>query len=163
MTTESLAAALQREHREIDAGIEEYLRAGDAWALSRAVRALRRHIYLEEEFLFPPLAGTGLMAPILVMLREHGQIWATLDTLDAALAGGGAPEALREACRRLTVLEQHHNPKEERILYPQADRALPAPDAARLHAFLASGELPDGWVCERAPGARPAGGPARRL
>ena len=150
MTTESLAAALQREHHEIDAGIERFLRAGDVGALTRAVRALRRHIYFEEEFLFPPLAGAGLLAPVFVMLREHGQIWATLDTLDAALGGDAAPEALREACHRLTVLEQHHNPKEERILYPQADQALPAPEAERLRAFLASGELPDGWVCERA-------------
>ena len=59
MTTESLAAALQREHHEIDAGIERFLRAGDVGALTRAVRALRRHIYFEEEFLFPPLAGAG--------------------------------------------------------------------------------------------------------
>jgi hemerythrin-like domain-containing protein len=150
LTTESLAAALQREHREIDAGIEEFVRAGDVWALTGAVRALRRHIYLEEEFLFPSLAGAGLLAPIFVMLREHGQIWTTLDTLDAAVAGNAAPELLREACRRLTVLEQHHNPKEERILYPQADHALTPAAAARLQAFLASGELPDGWVCERA-------------
>ena len=150
MTTESLAAALQREHREIDAGIEEFVRAGDVWALTGAVRALRRHIYLEEEFLFPSLAGAGLLAPIFVMLREHGQIWTILDTLDAAVAGNAAPELLREACRRLTVLEQHHNPKEERILYPQADQALTPAAAARLQAFLASGELPDGWVCERA-------------
>jgi site-specific DNA-cytosine methylase len=50
----------------------------------------------------------------------------------------------------LTVLEQHHNPKEERILYPQADQALTPAAAARLQTFLASGELPDGWVCERA-------------
>jgi regulator of cell morphogenesis and NO signaling len=150
MTIASLAATLRRQHREIDTGIEEFLRAGDVWALTRAVRALRRHIYLEEEFLFPPLAGAGLVAPIFVMLREHGQIWVTLDTLDAALAGDADPEVLDAACRRLTVLEQHHNPKEERILYPQADHALPAPAAARLQAFLASGELPDGWVCERA-------------
>jgi hypothetical protein len=96
------------------------------------------------------LAGVGLVAPIFVMLREHGQIWAILDKLDAALAGNAAPELLRDACRRLTVLEQHHNPKEERIIYSQADYALTVPAAGRLRACLASGELPDGWVCERA-------------
>jgi hemerythrin-like domain-containing protein len=150
MTTESLAAALQREHREIDAGVETFVATGDAWALTGAIRALRRHIYLEEEFLFPPLSGTGLVAPILVMLREHGQIWAVLDRLDAALAGLAAPDVVRDLCRQLTVLEQHHNPKEERTLYPQSDHALTAAAAARLQDFLASGALPDGWVCERA-------------
>ncbi|HEX6497666.1 MAG TPA: hypothetical protein VF054_01390 [Micromonosporaceae bacterium] len=44
----------------------------------------------------------------------------------------------------------HHNVKEERILYPQAERTLTAEAGADLRTFLESGELPDGWVCERA-------------
>src|SRR5690554_5908558 len=78
----SLAAALEREHREIDDGLEIFSAGGEGTderreALERAIRALRRHIYLEEEFLFPPLREAGLVAPIFVMLREHAQIWAT--------------------------------------------------------------------------------------
>lgn len=46
---DTLAAALEREHREI-----------------------------EEEFLFPPLCEAGTVAAISVMLREHGEIWETL-------------------------------------------------------------------------------------
>lgn len=56
MEIESLAAALEREHHEIDAGIAAFTAApGDWQPLARAIRALRRHIYLEEEFLFPLL------------------------------------------------------------------------------------------------------------
>lgn len=150
MSTESLAAALQREHREIDAGIDSFLRTGNTGALTRAIRALRRHIYLEEEFLFPPVREAGLVAPIFVMLREHGQLWATLDALDTALTEHAPADTVSDLCRQLTVLELHHNPKEERIVYPQADQALTARATARLRAFQDSGTLPNGWVCERA-------------
>ncbi|GAA4239929.1 hypothetical protein GCM10022254_62710 [Actinomadura meridiana] len=65
---------------------------------------------LEEEFLFPPLHATGLVAPIMVMLREHGQIWETMDALE------DAPDADPAALRRLTVQRLHHDLKEEKII-----------------------------------------------
>jgi iron-sulfur cluster repair protein YtfE (RIC family) len=153
--SQSLAAALEREHHEIDAGIASFTAAPDApEPLVRAIRALRRHIYLEEEFLFPLLreAEAGLTAPIFVMLREHAQIWATLDSLERELGAGAAIGP--GLCRQLTVQLLHHNLKEEKILYPRADDVLPAPAADRLRAFLISGELPGGWSASgrRTPG-----------
>ena len=148
METGSLAAALEREHHEIDEQIAAFTAApGDRQPLTRAIRALRRHIYLEEEFLFPLLreAEPGLAAPVFVMLREHAQIWGTLDSLERATdAGTGTGLAL---CKRMTGQLVHHNLKEEKILYPRADEALPAAAAGQLRAFLGSGELPGGWVC----------------
>ena len=91
------------------------------------------------------------------MLREHAQIWATLDSLERELhAGTGTGLAL---CRQLTVRLLHHNLKEEKILYPRADDVLPPAAAGRLRAFLGSGELPEGWVCTKARPVptRPAG------
>jgi regulator of cell morphogenesis and NO signaling len=157
MGTESLAAALEREHQEIDAGIAAFSASpGDPRPLPRAIGALRRHIYLEEEFLFPLLgeADPALRAPVFVMLREHAQIWATLDTLEREPAPGTA----LVLCRQLTVRLLHHNLKEEKVLYPRADDALPPAAAGRLRAFLGSGELPEGWVCVKArPVTRNAG------
>ena len=151
MEIETLAMALEREHQEIDAGIAAFTASpGIRQPLTRAIRALRRHIYLEEEFLFPLLceAEPGLMAPVFVMLREHAQIWATIDALERELdAGTGTGLA---HCRQLTVRLLHHNLKEEKILYLRADDVLPASAADRLWAFLGSGELPKGWVCLRA-------------
>ena len=147
MEIESLAAALEREHHEIDAGIAAFTAAPHArQPLARAIRALRRHIYLEGEFLFPRLreAEHGLAAPIFVMLREHAQIWATLDSLERELDGGA--DVGSGLCRQLTVRLLHHNLQEEKILYPRADDALPPAAADQLRAFLSSGELPDGWV-----------------
>jgi len=146
-----LAEALEREHREIDDGLETFLADGVGpdqrrQALDRAVRALRRHIYLEEEFLFPSLRDAGLAAPVFVMLREHAQIWATLDALEQKVRHGDSGQYL---CHQLVVQLQHHNLKEERVLYPQADVVLTAPAAERLRAFLETGELPPGWVCQR--------------
>jgi iron-sulfur cluster repair protein YtfE (RIC family) len=155
MAIESLAAALEHEHREIDQGIEAFasgLAAGESQPepLTRAMHALRRHIYLEEQFLFPPLREAGLVAPVLVMLREHGQIWKTLDALELELTRGTVSASMLKVCRDLTVQLQHHNLKEEKILYPQADQVLTASANAELRAFLDFGKLPEGWVCERA-------------
>lgn len=161
--TGSLAAALEREHREIDAGLAAFTAApGDRRPLAGAIGALRRHIYLEEEFLFPllPEAEPGLAAPVLVMLREHAQIWATLGLLERELDAGGPGSGLALG-RQLAVRLLHHNLKEEKILYPRADDALPAAAAGRLRAFLGSGKLPQGWVCMKAravPPGLPAGG-----
>jgi regulator of cell morphogenesis and NO signaling len=155
MPAESLALALQREHQEIDAGIDAYAAADpDPDAPSRAIGALRRHIYLEEEFLFPLLllrAEQGLTAPILVMLREHAEIWLLLDELDREPADGSGSAGSRSGLvRQLTTRLLHHNVKEERVLYPRADATLSASDADLLRVFLGSGELPAGWVCLRA-------------
>src|SRR5512139_1430603 len=106
MKIESVAEALEREHREIDEGIEVFsagLSAGqpDREPLTRAIRALRRHIYVEEEFLFPTLREAGLLPPVLVMLREHAQIWTTLDSLEGDLDAGTADAIIATSLRRL--------------------------------------------------------------
>lgn len=151
MNAETLAQALEREHHEIDAGIEEFLanrsQGGDqAEPLSRALKALRRHIYLEEEYLFPPLDQAGLVAPIFVMLREHAEMWQTMDTIDEQLKSSPPSE---EICQELLAQLERHNSKEEAIIYPQADTTLGAELDAELRALLAKGEMPQGWRPQR--------------
>jgi len=150
-----LAMALEREHRDIDAGIEAFTsgRADgqvDATVLTRAIEALRRHIYLEEELLFPPLRGAGMMPPVFVMLREHGEMWHTLDNLERELDRDPAGEPVLELCGALMPQLEAHNAKEEAILYAQADAVLSESAAAELQRLLDTGRMPDGWVCERA-------------
>lgn len=155
MDNDTLAVALEREHREIDQGIDTFttgLAAGksETESLKRAMDALRRHIYLEEEFLFPPLRQAGLVPPIFVMLREHGQLWKTLETLDTALGEDSLGASVPQVCAELVAQLQAHNSKEEPIIYPQADTVLTPAATAQLRAFLDSGQTPDGWVCQTA-------------
>lgn len=147
-----LSAVLEHDHRDIDQPIEGFL--GDASASGRdrvalagAVRELRRHIYIEEELLFPPLRRAGLIGPIMVMLREHAQMWQTLDLLDSLLQAHAPDIALQNTCRELTIQLNSHNPKEEQILYPQADVLLSPSEQGRLRAFFESGQRPEGWTC----------------
>lgn len=158
MTEGTLATALEREHHEIDAGIASYRAGRDTTALSAAVRALRRHIYLEEEFLFPPLRAAGLMPPVLVMLREHGEMWPVLDAVDAEVGGSADGSTLDALCDDLVPRLEAHNAKEEAILYSRADEVLDAaPAAAELKAAIRSEDMPAGWVCARAGGASTGG------
>jgi regulator of cell morphogenesis and NO signaling len=155
METDSVASALEREHQEVDAAIEAFTGGpqddqGRA-DLSRALSVLRRHIYIEEEFLFPALREAGLDGPVMVMLREHAEIWKLLDTIepeltsigDAAHWAGGAT-----LCRELDFLLREHNLKEERVLYPLADRVLTVEVISRVGSVLDSGSLPQGWLCQ---------------
>ncbi len=154
MTHPDLAEALTREHREIDAGIEAFVRALDDGAvdpspLARAFDALRRHIYVEEELLFPPIRKAGMMMPLLVMTREHGDVWRLMDQLEALLRASD-DGTLRSTCQELLTSLDQHNAKEEPIIYPHTSSGLTAAEAAVLAEFIQAGATPDGWVCEAA-------------
>lgn len=148
---QTLGAALEREHREIDDAIALFLSEPvNTEPLNRAAAGLRRHIYLEEEFLFPPLRDAGMVAPIFVMLREHGEMWTTLAALDSDLAEPERSQAVQDAARQLLGQLERHNAKEEQILYSQADSVLTADASASLQEFMAAGRFPDGWACAKA-------------
>lgn len=156
MASPTLGQALEIEHREIDGGIEQFVAVLDAGGtpvdtapLTAALSGLRRHIYLEEEFLFPPLKAAGLMGPIFVMLREHGMIWRQMDTVESLIPAAGTA-AVRQACLDLLSLLDDHNAKEEPIIYTQADEILGAEAGSGLLAFLENGTTPDGWVASAA-------------
>lgn len=150
----SLAEAFTREHHEIDAGIETYLASDGEPAqrtrpLLRALAALRRHIYLEEEIVFPHLPGGALMMPLMVMRREHGELWQRMDALAARLDDVPATAAaIAEACTQILELLDAHNAKEEPIIYPYMDPDLTDDETERVRVLLVGGTLPDGWVCQ---------------
>jgi iron-sulfur cluster repair protein YtfE (RIC family) len=87
------------------------------------------------------------MGPIMVMLREHAQMWQTLDLVESLLGAHAPDVALQNTCRELFTQLRSHNPKEEQILYPQADDHLSPSEQTRLRAFSDSGQIPEGWTC----------------
>ena len=153
--TATLAEALEKEHQDIDAGIAAFtggLAGGNppVDTMRAALAAHRRHIYLEETILFPPLRAGGMFAAILVMLREHGQMWNLMDELEPLVAAGGTDARVLGLCEKFVALIDAHNLKEEATIYAKADEALNAPATAQLREFLATGTMPEGWVCEKA-------------
>ncbi|MGV0790836.1 hemerythrin domain-containing protein [Mycolicibacterium sp. XJ1819] len=147
--------ALEREHREIDAGIEAFVdRLGEGEVrprlLETALDALRRHIYLEEVLMFPPIREAGLVMPIFVMMREHGEMWRTMDALRDLLAAPADVQRLADGCAGLLAQLQQHNSKEEPVVYPHVETALPAQTKAELSRFIETGRTPEGWVCQHA-------------
>lgn len=156
MEQQTLGAALEAEHREIDGGIEAYLAAtgadqDQAEPLVHSLAGLRRHIYLEEEFLFPPLKKSGLMGPIFAMEREHGQLWDIMAGIDSSIERGDAL-GVRTACTALLALLDKHNAIEEKVIYSQADGLLDETASSTLGGFLGTGVLPADWSPRSARG-----------
>lgn len=153
--TKTLADALTAEHLAIDVGISAFttgLKGGEPQVdtMLEALAAHRRHIYLEEKFLFPPLRMGGMFAAILVMLREHGEMWRIMDELEPMVRAGGTDPSVPELCEKFVALIAAHNEKEEATIYAKADDQLNGPATAELREFMESGTMPDGWVCEHA-------------
>ena len=149
-----LSVELAREHREIDNRIQTFIEKLVCGSvrhelLTETLAALRRHIYLEEVFLFPPLRAAGLEMPVQVMLSEHGELWRLVDAALAAV-DRREPEEAAATSRQLLELLDRHNSKEEPVIYPRADVDLSPEQADELDLFIGMGELPAGWVCERA-------------
>ncbi|OBF11246.1 hemerythrin domain-containing protein [Mycobacterium sp. 852002-10029_SCH5224772] len=155
MSDRVLSAELMRQHREIGAAIGcfiEKLDGGDRQPelLRATMDALRRHIYLEEIFLFPPIRKAGIMMPVFVKMREHGQLWRTMETLTRLLADRTGGPRLENTCNHLLSQLHEHDFSEEPVVYLHADYDLPAPTSAQLTRFVVTGRIPDGWVCQQA-------------
>lgn len=103
--------------------------------------------------IFPPLRDAGMAGPIMVMLREHAQMWPILGTLDQCLADDVGDEALHRASHQLLALLQDHNPKEEQLLYPRVDVVVGEHASIDARELLAAGQVPEGWACQGLFGA----------
>lgn len=132
-TTDGPLSFLTADHRACDAlwgELEEALDADDAtrsgslWSGFDA--ALRRHLAMEEEVIFPAFQdATGMrgFGPVEVMKMEHTQIRALLDRMGRE-ADGSNWQGLMDEGDTLMMLIGQHNAKEEGILYPMLDMHL---------------------------------------
>ncbi len=90
---------------------------------------LERHIYWEEEILFPVFeekTGQKNQGPTFVMRQEHTQIRGYLNQIKNKLENGNI-ETEYEEKGMLNVLKIH-NEKEEKILYPWIDQTFTEQD-----------------------------------
>jgi hemerythrin superfamily protein len=127
----SVSARLERDHREIDAILNDVgslARAGDFTAAQNTFANFRRrldgHIDAEEEILFPVYEQLSTCdAPTHVLLGEHADIRRLMAIVAAALQKQDILEPI-QAVLNLTRLLNTHNAEEERVLYPDTDAAL---------------------------------------
>lgn len=146
---DNLNDALVHDHEEIDKPIAAYVlqsEEANPETLKQAVAELRSHIFMEEEVLFPPLAQAGMAMPVMVMHREHAEMWPVLDAIDSEISGSADATRLSALCKQLAELLGNHNPKEEAILYPQTDGVLDGEDAVQVHGLLDTHAFPEGWT-----------------
>lgn len=132
------------DHRHCDgiwAAVEAAIEAGPNEAINAVWRrfdvALRGHLRMEEEILFPAFEkATGMTdaGPTFVMRAEHDQMRGLLDQMATTAASGDFQELLDEGDTLLLLIQQH-NQKEEQMLYPLSEQALAA-DWPELHARL---------------------------
>lgn len=147
-----LRAALDAAYPAIEEAVADFLvrREGVQVATDRlrgAVAALRRHIYLEEEHLFPPLRAGGMAGPVHAMSVDHRELWETLDRIEAALATPEAVEAQRTACRILLAQLDRHTSKEDPIVFGHAADVLSVEQQTMLRELAETVVVPAGWVC----------------
>ncbi|BBZ23225.1 hemerythrin domain-containing protein [Mycolicibacter hiberniae] len=155
MPDEALSSTLAREHLLIDRGIRDFLDrladgTVDAAGLSAALAVLRRHIYLEEQLLFPPISQGAHRMAVFGMIRGHGEIWRAMHALEELVQVGAGHTTLHGVSHRLLELLAAHHLVEERVIYAAADTGLAPDQAAELTEFLAGGQMPDGWICAKA-------------
>ena len=136
----SINAVLTADHRRLDKIIADVCRSVEEGELERAehtyqeyMEGLLRHIRVEEDLLFVALGRTvpPPTGPIAVMLHEHVLIQDALRRMATALLSGDA-SAFFDARGDLESVLGPHDQKEERILYPLADRTLGDTDKAEI-------------------------------
>jgi hemerythrin-like domain-containing protein len=129
----SITSLMHQHHVHCDdlfAAAEDICRSAD-WAraetaLDSFINQTDGHFAAEEEVLFPAFEqATGMVSgPTAMMRMEHQQMRALFTQMRASV-GTHDTEGFAGAAETLLVLMQQHNMKEENILYPMCERALP--------------------------------------
>ena len=142
MTT--ISEFLTQDHRDGDAlfaAAAQAMARGD-WAgcgaeFAAFVAALKRHMGIEEQVLFPAFEeATGMSAgPTRVMRHEHHDMLKLLDRIELAVSARDAA-GYRAAAESFSSIMTSHSAKEENVLYPMCDQVLSELDGEKLAAMM---------------------------
>ena len=148
----SISELLESEHRWVDGQFQQFrqdLAEGriNKEPFQKAAKVLHRHIFIEEEILFPEVEAYGLVGPTTMMAHEHGAICRFLDEIQGLIQSNTSPGRIADAFNALHSLLGEHNIKEEQVLYPTADQLLSQDDVAKVVQQLKTAEAPAGWKC----------------
>lgn len=145
---------LTGQHRSMELGIAGLVDgSGSRQELADAVHLLRRHIYVEEAFLFPVVEQDEGRAMALAQMRyEHGDMWPHIESAVALLAARADLDDLLPASEAMLHLLGIHDHKEEEAIYSIADRYHADATRPPLADLFQTYDIPDGWKCRYAPG-----------
>jgi iron-sulfur cluster repair protein YtfE (RIC family) len=148
----TITTVLEPEHRWIDERFERFqtlLADGqvNAEPFQEAAKALHRHMYVEEEILFPEVETRGLAGPVQVMYQDHGEISRLMNVVHGLIASGASTSDLEAALAAVIRVLGEHGTKEEMVLYPTADQVLVGPEFAQLVQRVREEAVPEGWLC----------------
>lgn len=124
---------MARDHKDCDelfTVTEKVANEGDWPATTQSfnqfIKSMECHLAMEEEVLFPAFENaTGMtQGPTMVMRMEHEQMRELFAQMREALEEQNGGDFLGQA-ETLLILMQQHNAKEEQMLYPMMDDALP--------------------------------------
>jgi len=90
----------------------------------------------EEGILFPALAKAGIPeqgGPVGQMLAEHVEGRSLIKGMEAAIGGAVDAPAFAEAAGGYARLLRSHIEKENRVLFPIAERVIPAPELEAIY------------------------------
>ena len=122
-------AQARRLHRAADAGPERRLAVASAYVDAFFTETVE-HFRREEEILFPLYVRHAGSTPMLErILREHMELHGLVRALRAEAAAGDIPP---EALRSLGDLLHDHVRVEERELFEEIERLVPAAELERL-------------------------------
>ncbi len=148
----TVSAALGSEHRWINQRFETFrqgLARGqvDADPFAESMKVLHRHIYMEEEILFPVLETRGLVDVTTLLVQEHGEICRYGNAVEALIQRNAGHRRIQTTFKALHSLLEEHNFKEERVLYPAADQILQGRELTQILRQLKETNPPEGWRC----------------
>ncbi len=143
---EAISDIMTHHHRTCDelfSNMENAVSSGEWDSAESAWKKFQgnilNHFASEEETLFPAFEDvTGnSQGPTMVMKMEHEQMRSLLDGLKQAMANRDTEQVLGIADTLMMMIQQH-NMKEEQILYPMIDNALPQPETIMEKMNLAA-------------------------
>ncbi len=144
---------LAGQHRVMELGIGGLVDgSGSREELSEAVYLLRRHIYVEEAFLFPIIKqDQGRWMALAQMQSDHGDMWPHIESAIYLLQANAPLDDLFPAAQAMLKLLEVHDQREETAIYSVADRYVADANYPSLESLFAATEIPPGWRCLRAP------------
>ncbi|QKR00823.1 hemerythrin domain-containing protein [Metallosphaera tengchongensis] len=144
----SLIDRLVQDHAEEDvllekvkAIVEEGRGDGQVMELmDRFSRNLKYHIFLEEEYLFPMIAGEYIFRWNFELMNQHVALWNLVEKIESSFRRGELEEVKKSVYLLSSLLKVHNAIEERNGIYEEIGKALKERGGMELPS-----EMPKGW------------------